>query len=169
MEAGRLVHLGATAARVGSSDFSRWLRAERLKSLLPTVGDISAYLYEEHWQIWVVWRKRDDRKHEAPDRACRGGRSMDSKLESATVRSALRELEAVLPHDACHTCECMQGFLAQLRMDADDEAGALILPWLAPRGQVHSCLGCAPCPPGDQFAASLRNPSNSRQQPIVLI
>jgi hypothetical protein len=94
---------------------------------------------------------------------------MDSKLGSVTVRSALEELEAVLPHDACRTCECMQGFLAQLRMDADDQAGALILPWLALRGQVHRCLGCAPCPPGDQFAAYLRSPSDSRQQPIVLI
>ena len=94
---------------------------------------------------------------------------MDLKLQSVMVRSALEELEAVLPHDACRTCECMQGFLAQLRLDAEEEAGTLIRPWLAPRGQVHSCLGCDPCPPGDQFAAYLRNPSSSHQQSIVLL
>jgi hypothetical protein len=90
-------------------------------------------------------------------------------LNRETVQAALQTLEAALTHDECRTCECMQGFVTQLSLDADENAAALIQPWLAPRGQVHGCLGCAPCPPGDQFAVYLRNPGNSRQQQIVLI
>ena len=93
---------------------------------------------------------------------------MDTSLDRATVRSVLEQLEAVLPHDECRTCECMQGFLVQLRLDADDEAGALIRPWLIPRRQAHGCLGCDPCPPGDQFAAYLRHPVSLHRQPILL-
>jgi len=90
-------------------------------------------------------------------------------LNCETVQATLQTLEAALAHDECRNCECLQGFVTQLSLDADEGAAALIRPWLAPRGQTHSCLGCEPCPPGDQFAAYLRNPSNSRQQPIILI
>jgi hypothetical protein len=89
-------------------------------------------------------------------------------LNCETVQATLQALEAALAHDECRNCECLQGFVTQLSLDADEDAAALIRPWLAPRGQAHNCLGCEPCPSGDQFAAYLRNPSNSRQQPIVL-
>ena len=94
---------------------------------------------------------------------------MESRLNREAVRSTLQEPEAVLPHDECRTCECLQGFLTQLHLDADENVGALIRPRLAARGQVHGCLGCDPCPPGDQFAAYLRGPHSSRQQPIILL
>lgn len=93
---------------------------------------------------------------------------MGSALNYDTVQAALRELGAALRHDECRTCECLQGFVTQLRLDADEQAEALIRPWLAPRGQVHRCLGCDPCPPGDQFAAYLRGAGASHPQPIVL-
>ena len=89
-------------------------------------------------------------------------------LNRETVQATLQTLEAALAHDECRTCECLQGFVTQLSLDADADTAALIRPWLAQRGQAHSCLGCEPCPPGDQFAAYLRNPSKSRQQSIVL-
>ena len=90
---------------------------------------------------------------------------MDPQLNREPVRSTLQGLEASLPYAACRTCECLQGFLTQLGLDADEDAGAPIRPWLAERGQVHGCLGCDPCPPGDRFAAYLRTgdkPTTSR-------
>ena len=93
---------------------------------------------------------------------------MDAKLNREVVRSTLQELEASLPHAECRTCECLQGFVTQLHLDAPEDAGALIRPWLAARGQVHGCLGCDPCPPGDQFVTYLRG-SNRSRQPIILL
>jgi hypothetical protein len=93
---------------------------------------------------------------------------MNAILTIEEINATLQELEASLPHDACRTCECLQGFVTQLQLDADEDAGALIRPWLAARGQVHGCLGCDPCPPGDQFVTYLRG-SNRSRQPIILL
>jgi hypothetical protein len=94
---------------------------------------------------------------------------MDPQLNREAVRSTLQELEASLPHDACRTCECLQGFLTQLQLDAPEDAGALIRPWLAARSQVHGCLGCDPCPPGERFADYLRTGDKPAAVPILLM
>jgi hypothetical protein len=93
---------------------------------------------------------------------------MNATLTIEEVITILHELEVVLPHAECRTCECLQGYLTQLHLDAAEDAGAQVRPWLAARGEVHGCLGCDPCPPGDQFAAYLRGSNNSRQLPILL-
>jgi hypothetical protein len=77
---------------------------------------------------------------------------MTDRLTVAEVRSILSRLISSLPHDACHTCECFQGFLVQLAIDADEGADVLISPLRAARSTLHGCLGCDPCPPGDQYA-----------------
>ena len=94
---------------------------------------------------------------------------MNATLTIEEINVILQELEAASPHDACRTCECLQGFLTQLGLDAPEDAGALIRPWLAERGQVHGCLGCDPCPPGDQFAAYLRTGDKPTAVPIPLM
>jgi hypothetical protein len=94
---------------------------------------------------------------------------MHAILTIEEIDAILQGLEAALPHAECRTCECLQGFLTQLGLDAPEDTGALIRPWLTPPGQVHGCLGCDPCPPGDQFAAYLRGPNSSRQQQIILL
>jgi hypothetical protein len=94
---------------------------------------------------------------------------MNATLTIEEINAILQELNAALPHVECRTCECMQGFVTQLGLDAPEDSGALIRPWLAPRGQMHGCLGCDPCPPGDRFAAYLRGPNSFHQQPIILL
>jgi len=94
---------------------------------------------------------------------------MNATLTIEEINAILQELEAASPHDACRTCECLQGFLTQLGLDTPEDAGALIQPWLAPRGQMHGCLGCDPCPPGDQFAAYLRTGDKPTTVPIPLM
>lgn len=76
---------------------------------------------------------------------------MINRLTAAEVRSCLDRLTSALPHDACHTCECFQGFLVQLSINAESEAESLIAPQRVGRSTLHSCLGCDPCPPGDQY------------------
>jgi hypothetical protein len=77
---------------------------------------------------------------------------MTNRLVAVEVRSILNRLTSALPHDACQTCECFQGFLVQLLIDADQDAARLVDPHRVERGAMHACLGCDPCPPGDQYA-----------------
>ena len=53
---------------------------------------------------------------------------MTNHLTAVEVGSILNRLTSALPHDACRTCECFQGFLVQLLIDADQEAARLIAP-----------------------------------------
>jgi hypothetical protein len=77
---------------------------------------------------------------------------MLNRLTAVEVESILNRLTSALPHDACQTCECFQGFLVQLLIDADQEAARLVASHRVERGAMHGCLGCDPCPPGDQYA-----------------
>ena len=94
---------------------------------------------------------------------------MNATLTIEEVDAILRQLDAALPHAECRTCECLQGFLTQLSLDAPEDAGALIRPWLAARGEMHGCLGCAPCPPGERFADYLRTGDKPTVVPIPLM
>ena len=77
---------------------------------------------------------------------------MTNRLTGAEAGPILNRLTSSLPHAACQTCECFQGFLVQLLIDADQEAARLVDPHRVERGALHGCLGCDPCPPGDQYA-----------------
>ena len=81
---------------------------------------------------------------------------MRKRLTTAEVRPILDQLAVSFPHDVCSTCECFQGFLVQLSIDADQEADILISPLHAEHGAMHGCLGCDPCPPGDKYASYRR-------------
>jgi hypothetical protein len=81
---------------------------------------------------------------------------MTNRLTAAEAGTILDRLTSALPHVACQTCECFQGFLVQLSFDADPEATSLISSHRVERGAVHGCLGCDPCPPGDQSASYRR-------------
>lgn len=72
------------------------------------------------------------------------------------IQTILRKTLSALPRDACHTCECLQGFLVQLQADAADDVEAAIAPHRVSRDQMHACLGCSPCPPADVFAEYLK-------------
>ena len=59
-------------------------------------------------------------------------------------------------HDPCWTCDCLQGFLTQLELDADQDVSDLTDELKIDREQMHGCLGCDPCPPGKVYADYLR-------------
>ena len=74
---------------------------------------------------------------------------MTSPMDSGQITTRLDRLRAVAPVPDCSTCECLQGYLAQLQLLATDDGTALVTLLRVARTEMHSCLGCDPCPPGD--------------------
>ncbi len=80
-----------------------------------------------------------------------------NSLSRSQVSTLVENAIAGFPHEACTTCECYLGYLAQLE-SASGQDGRLFLEGHKPdRNEVHTCLGCDPCPPGDHYAAYLRD------------
>jgi len=74
------------------------------------------------------------------------------KLERNEMQTLLQTVGESFPHRACNTCECFLGYLAQLRIDSDSAAKGLFIPFKVERKEMHKCLGCDPCPPGELYA-----------------
>lgn len=72
------------------------------------------------------------------------------------AKTLLDRARASFPHDACLTCECFLGYVAQLEIDTDADPGSLLAGMGIDRKRTHRCLGCEPCPPADLFAEYLR-------------
>jgi len=72
------------------------------------------------------------------------------------LQTLLSQAEDAFPHGACNTCECFLGYLAQLRIDSDPADKDIFLPFKVKREDMHHCLGCDPCPPGDLYAEYLK-------------
>jgi hypothetical protein len=85
-----------------------------------------------------------------------------SKLQRNEIQTALKEAEESFPHtqSVCNTCECFLGYLAQLRIDSESADKDLFLPFKVRREDMHKCLGCDPCPPGDLYAAYMLKKQN---------
>lgn len=81
---------------------------------------------------------------------------MRQSLTRQEVKALIDRARASFPHDACLTCECFLGYVAQLGLDADAEVTSLLAEMGIERKRTHSCLGCEPCPPADLFAEYLR-------------
>jgi len=75
-----------------------------------------------------------------------------SKLGRDELQTLLQAAENSFPHGECNTCECFLGYLAQLRVDSDSADKDLFLPFKVDRKDMHHCLGCDPCLPGDLYA-----------------
>lgn len=75
------------------------------------------------------------------------------KLPRTETQTLLHAAETSFPHDLCNTCECFLGYLAQLRIDSDLADKDLFVPFKVDRKDMHKCLGCEPCPPGELYAA----------------
>lgn len=82
------------------------------------------------------------------------------KLARNELEALLKQAEDSFPHGACNTCECFLGYLAQLRIDADPADKDLFLPFKIRREDMHHCLGCDPCPPGDLYAEYMKKKQN---------
>lgn len=76
-------------------------------------------------------------------------------LTREEVEELLERLKRETPRWECWSCECLQGFIAQLEVDADEEAKPLPRAYKVPRKEMHECLGCKPCPPAEIFAEYL--------------
>ena len=85
------------------------------------------------------------------------GALKDSDLLSIQqITTLINQTVASYPHSECQTCECFLGYVAQLEFAADPIGKAFLETLKPSRTVIHACLGCDPCPPGDQFAAYLR-------------
>ncbi len=83
-----------------------------------------------------------------------------SKLTRNELQTLLSQAEDSFPHGACPTCECFLGYLAQLRIDSDPADKDLFVPFKVRREDMHKCLGCDPCPPGDLYAEYMKKKQN---------
>lgn len=81
-------------------------------------------------------------------------------LDRDELQTMLHRAEEQFPHGACNTCECFLGYLAQLRIDSDSANKDLFLPFKVRREDMHHCLGCDPCPPGDLYAEYMKKKQN---------
>jgi len=81
---------------------------------------------------------------------------MDNTLSVSEVKELIRKAEAFFRHEDCKTCECYLGYVTQLKIDSDPEAHQFLKEYEPARDQIHSCLGCDPCPPGILYANYLR-------------
>jgi len=80
------------------------------------------------------------------------------KQTSKETQKLLTQAEESFPHahGICNTCECFLGYLTQLRIDSDPADKDLFIPFKVHRKDMHHCLGCDPCPPGDLYAEYMK-------------
>lgn len=82
---------------------------------------------------------------------------MENDPTSDDVRGILEELKSSVPKEECWSCDCLQGLLTQLELDAREDVSDLTGSLKVPRDEMHGCLGCDPCPPGSLFAEHIRS------------
>jgi hypothetical protein len=81
---------------------------------------------------------------------------MEKALHSKDVMKLLEELRASVPKAECWSCDCLQGFITQLEFDSADNVSELTNPLKVSRVEMHSCLGCEPCPPAEVHVGYIR-------------
>lgn len=87
---------------------------------------------------------------------------MSEPLTHEDVQRLVRETVSGMPHEQCRTCDCFQGFLAQLEIDAIESVSGVTGPLRVEREEMHGCLGCDPCPAGAAFAEYLKAQQQER-------
>ena len=80
---------------------------------------------------------------------------MDLLLDSE-IKVLHNKAELSFRHDECVTCECYLGYITQLMIDSEPEARQYLKEYQSDHDQIHSCLGCDPCPPGILYTNYLR-------------
>ena len=76
-------------------------------------------------------------------------------LTKRRVAALLDQLTSSVTRQECWSCECLQGFLAQMELDATPAAKLLAARRKVTCKEIHACRGCEPCPPAQIFAAYL--------------
>jgi hypothetical protein len=64
-------------------------------------------------------------------------RNQKLKVTADQVRTMLEALRAAIEREECWTCDCMQGFLTQLELDAEQGAKEMLDPLKVSRTQMH--------------------------------
>jgi hypothetical protein len=82
-----------------------------------------------------------------------GGRR--KPLTAEDIGALLVRLKDALTRPECRSCECLQGFLSQMELDAAPDAKPLLTKQRVPPKKICACLGCEPCPPAAIFAEYL--------------
>jgi predicted HD superfamily hydrolase involved in NAD metabolism len=80
----------------------------------------------------------------------------DGLLSIQKITTLINQTVDSFPHSECQTCECFLGYVTQLQFTADPIGKAYLETFKPNRTKIHSCLGCDPCPPGDQYAVTIR-------------
>ena len=81
---------------------------------------------------------------------------MGRQLQRNEIRNTIEALVERFPRDECRTCDCFQGFLTQLEIDTMEDISDITGPLKVPTEEMHGCLGCDPCPPGEAFSNYIR-------------
>ena len=81
---------------------------------------------------------------------------MNDRLTQESVGRVVRDCVAGFPRDECRTCDCFQGYLTQLEIDATEDVSDIVGPFKVTNEEMHACLGCDPCPPGTTFSEHLK-------------
>lgn len=84
---------------------------------------------------------------------------MKKSLSLSEAQDLFKKAEQAFRHEECATCECYLGYVVQLEIDADDQGRDYLKNYKPDRGQIHSCLGCDPCPAGILYTNYLRKRS----------
>ena len=82
---------------------------------------------------------------------------MTAGLTHDEVENLVNDVLDDIERDACRTCDCMQGYLVQLELDAAEDVSDAIGPLKVDREGIHGCLGCDPCVPGEHFSRYIRS------------
>lgn len=83
-------------------------------------------------------------------------KAMKNKPTYKDVEKILSNLQKYLIKEECWSCDCLQGFLAQLELDSETDITHLITSFKVSKDEMHGCLGCDPCPPGEAFSAYIK-------------
>jgi len=89
---------------------------------------------------------------------------MDQKLSFDAVKNILEDLKKSVIRPECLSCDCIQGFLTELELDARNDVSELTDPLIVPISQMHGYLGCDPCPPGEAFFKYIQEKQNKAPQ-----
>jgi len=77
-------------------------------------------------------------------------------LTRGQVAAMIDKLRACVRHEPCWTYDCLQDLLTQLELDTDQDVSDMTDELKTDREQMHGCLGCDPCLPGEVYADYLR-------------
>jgi len=80
------------------------------------------------------------------------------KTERLEIQRLIDAVLREMPREDCRTCDCFLGFVTRLELDSREDVSDITNPLKPLRAQIHSCLGCSPCPPAESYASyTLRN------------